>query len=133
MKQPYDYERSNSEPAVIEHTPPTIPPPTGDAGGGILQTIGLAPGTAIAAIGVDVLPSGGDLISLGALLPFSVLAAGGLGFFTYRMQRNWGDDHNTAIAKAVLIGLVTAIPVPITPILAAPAGIAGFLRNLTRK
>jgi hypothetical protein len=100
---------------------------------GFLQLVGLAPGAAVLAVGVDMLLFAEDVISLGLLVPLSVVAAGALGFCTYKLQRKWGDDHDAAIVKAVVIGLVTAIPVPVTPLLAGPAGLAGLIRNALKR
>lgn len=132
MKKQYEHEQSNVEPIVIEQSPSVIPPEVG-TGSGILQTIGLTPGVAIAAITVDLMLFALDTVSLEALLPFSMLAACVLGFVTYRLQLDFGDSRNTALAKGAFIALITAIPVPITPIVAVPSGIAGAIQKITRK
>jgi hypothetical protein len=119
-KQPHDTDEPIS---IIRQAPER----------GFLQLVGLSPATAALAIGVDLLLFAEDVISLGMLVPLSVLAAGALGFCTYKLQRKWGDDHDAAIVKAVVIGLVTAIPVPVTPLLAVPAGLAGVMKNALRK
>jgi hypothetical protein len=125
MKEQHDHNESDSPTVVIERLPEPVPQERS-----VLQIIGLSPGAAVCAIGTDLLLFGADTISAELLLPFCMLAAGGLGFIVYRMQRNWGDSHDNALMKGVLIALLTAIPVPLTPLLAGPAGIAGFIRNL---
>lgn len=124
MRQQYQHDETGGNPAVIEHSSPER---------SFAQTVGLAPGTAVLAIGADLLLFGGDLASMGLLVPFSLLAAVALGFVTYKLQRGWGDGHDEAIVKAVVVALITAIPVPVTPLLAGPAGLVGLIRNLTRK
>lgn len=57
-----------------------------------------------------------------------------LTFITYKIQRAWyGDDHDSALIKALIVGLLTAIPVPLTSIVAAPGGILGLLHLLKRR
>lgn len=129
MKQ--QYEQRHLEPIVIEHSPPVTEPP-GDARG-ILQTIGLRPGVAIAACVVDVMLFGIDTASLETALPFSAVAAAVLGWMTYRLQLDGGDSGNTAMAKGAFIGLITWIPIPITPLVAIPSGLAGLAARITRK
>jgi hypothetical protein len=120
MRQKIQHDDIDSAPAVIEHNPPQR---------SFVQAIGLAPGTAVLAIGTDILLFGGDLVSMGLLVPFSLLAAAALGFVTYKLQRGWGDGHDAALVKAVVIALITAIPVPVTPLLAGPAGLVGLIKS----
>jgi hypothetical protein len=83
---------------------------------------------------VDLLVFGTDAISFGALLPIGIGVAAVLAFIVYKIQRNWyGDDHNSALIKALVIALLTALPVPITSVLAIPAGIAGIMSRIRRK
>jgi len=99
------------------------------ADGGLIQTFGLDIRVAILAIAVDTLAFGGTLGSLGALYAVELGAGLVLAVITYKIQRAWyGDDHDPALIKALAIGLLTAIPAPITPILAGPAGLLGLLR-----
>ena len=101
--------------------------------GGFIQTFGLDVRVAILAIVIDFLAFGGDIVSLGALYVVELGAGIVMVFITYKIQRAWyGDDRDSAIIKALVIGLLTAIPVPITGIVAGPAGILGFF-NLFRR
>ena len=53
----------------------------------------------------------GDLVSMGVLLPVSAAAGVVLGYVVYRAQINWyGDDKESARIKAIVLGLLTAIP-----------------------
>ena len=119
------YERHTAEePISIVHQDPDR---------GFLKLVGLSPVAAGVSIAVDLVLSAEDLITAGLAIPFSLLAAAGLGWITYKLQIKWGDDPDAAKVKAVLIALLTAIPVPITPLLAGPAGLAGLIRNAVRR
>ncbi|HEY4311655.1 MAG TPA: hypothetical protein VGN12_19570 [Pirellulales bacterium] len=101
---------------------------------GIAQLFGLHPRAAVLLMLIDVLLFGGETISLGLLLPLSVAVAGVLGLITYRIQRrDYGDDHDAALTKALVLGLLTAIPGPLSPVLALPCGALGLARTLLRK
>ena len=108
----------------------TAPPPVR---GGFIQTFGLDVRVAVLAVIIDFLAFSGDIISLGMLYIVELGAAVVLTYVTYRIQRIWyGDDHDAALIKALVIGLLTAIPVPITGIVAGPGGLIGLF-NLFRK
>jgi hypothetical protein len=108
----------------------TNPPPVR---GGFIQTFGLDVRVALLAVLVDFLVFSGDLISFGALYIVELVAAVVLGYITYKIQRSWyGDGHDSALIKALVIGLLTAIPVPITGVIAGPGGLIGFF-NLFRR
>jgi hypothetical protein len=98
------------------------------------QLFGLDPRVAFLTLIVDMMLNAGDLVSMGLLLPVSVAAGVVLAYVVYRAQINWyGDDKESARIKALILGLLTAIPTPIPEILYIPAGILGlfhgFLRN----
>jgi hypothetical protein len=98
------------------------------------QLFGLDPRVAFLTLIVDMMLNAADLISMGLLLPVSVAAGVVLGYIVYRAQINWyGDDKESAGIKALILGLLTAIPTPIPEILYIPAGVLGlfhgFLRN----
>ena len=98
------------------------------------QFFGLDPRVAFLTLIVDMMLNAGDLVSMGLLLPVSIGAGIVLGYLVYRAQINWyGDDHESAKIKGLVLGLLTAIPTPIPEILYIPAGIVGlfhgFLRN----
>ncbi len=101
---------------------------------GIVQAFGLDVRVAILAVVVDFLVFGGDIATAGLLYPVELVASVVLGFITYRMQRAWyGDDHDSALIKALVVGLLTAIPVPVTVVIAGPAGLVGLLNPFRRK
>jgi hypothetical protein len=97
---------------------------------GLAQTFGLDIRAAVLTIIVDLMISTMDAISLETLIPLGIAISIVLGFITYKIQSKWyGDDHDSALIKALIIGLLTAIPVPITPIVAIPSGILGLLNR----
>ncbi len=73
-------------------------------------------------------------MTAGALLPVSIGAGALLGYISYLAQRKWyGDDKETALIKASILGLLTAIPVPLPAVLSLPAGLVGLVHNLRKK
>jgi uncharacterized membrane protein YvlD (DUF360 family) len=52
----------------------------------------------------------------------------------YKAQINWyGDDPESAKIKAMVIGLLTAIPTPIPELLYLPAGLLGVFNLVCKK
>ena len=101
---------------------------------GLAQTFGLDIRAAILAVIIDLMVFGGEVLSLETLLPLGICVALVLAFIVYRMQRKWHqDDHDSALIKAMIIGLLTAIPVPLTPIIAVPGGLLGIVSSFRRK
>lgn len=95
---------------------------------------GLDPRIAFLALIVDMMLNAGELVSAGLLLPVSIMAGAVLAYVTYRAQINWyGDDPESAKIKALILGLLTAIPTPLPEILYIPAGVIGLLRGFWRK
>jgi zinc-ribbon domain len=98
------------------------------------RLFGLDPRIAILTLIVDMMLNAGDLASMGLLAPVSIAAGVALGFVVYRAQINWyGDDPESAKIKAIILGLLTAIPTPLPEILYVPAGIVGLVRGFWRK
>ena len=101
---------------------------------GLVQMFGLHVTAAVLTIIVDVMVFSGDALSAGILIPLGIAVAGVLGFIIYKIQRHWyGDDHNSALIKAMIVGLLTAIPVPLAPVIAVPTGIVGLVKLVRRK
>lgn len=97
---------------------------------GLAQAIGLSPLVAVGVICTDVMVNAVQVMTLGALMVLSLLAAIPLGIIAYKGQRKfYGDDHETALIKALLVGLLAAIPSPLPYMLFVPAGIVGFFRR----
>jgi hypothetical protein len=141
----------NDRPAVAR--PPTVPPPIvrrfqpewpdgpdenmsahGKASQGLAQTFGLDPRAAILTVIVDLMVFGADTISVETLLPLGVAVAAVLGYIVYRIQRSsYGDEKESAVTKGLIIFLLTAIPVPLSPIIAIPGGVIGIVKKLSGK
>jgi hypothetical protein len=101
---------------------------------GLTQMFGLDIRAAILTVIVDLMVFGGDVISLGLLIPLGIAVGGVLGFIVYKIQSHWyKDDHQSAVIKALIVGLLTAIPVPLGPVIAIPGGLLGIVNSLKRK
>ena len=98
------------------------------------QVFGLEPRIAFLTLIIDMMLNAGDLLSMGLLVPVSMLAGVVLGYVVYKAQINWyGDDSESAKIKAVVIGLLTAIPTPIPELLYLPAGLLGVFNLLWKR
>jgi hypothetical protein len=95
---------------------------------------GIDPRIAVVMFVLDAMLNAGEIATLGLLVPVSLVAGVVLGYVTYRAQRKWyGDDKESAKIKAIIVGLLTAIPTPLPEILYLPFGIVGLFHNLRRK
>ena len=102
------------------------------------QMFGIDPRIAFLAFIVDLMLFGAGAATAGLTLPLVIplaVAAGVvLGRITYKAQMKWyGDDHDSAMIKASIIGLLTAIPVGIPAIVWVPSGLLGLLHNARKK
>ena len=112
----------------------TVSTPPARAAGRFVQGFGLDFRVAALAIIVDMMAFSGDILSAGLLIPVEICASIVLAIITYKIQRSWyGDNHDSALIKALLIGLITAIPVPITTLVAAPGGLIGLFNRFRRR
>jgi len=101
---------------------------------GFAQRFGIHPAIATLTLIVDLMLFGGEVATMGAILPVSIAAGAVLGLIAYLGQRKWyGDDKDSAAIKALILGLLTAIPTPLPAILSVPSGIVGLIHNLRRK
>ncbi len=90
---------------------------------------GLHPAVAFLTIAVDLMCNLGTGITLGALWVFTLPIGLVVGIIAFLAQKKWyGDDNESAIIKALIVALLTAIPVPLSPIL-IPSGIVGFFNR----
>jgi hypothetical protein len=98
------------------------------------QVFGLDPRIAFLTLIIDMMLNAGDVLSMGLLVPVSMFAGVVLGYVVYKAQINWyGDDPESAKIKAMIIGLLTAIPTPIPELLYLPAGLLGLYNRFWRK
>jgi hypothetical protein len=101
---------------------------------GFGQLFGIHPTIASLALIVDLMLFGGEVLTLGELLPVSIGAGFVLGIITYLAQRKWyGDDKEAARIKGLIIGLLTAIPTPLPAALYIPSGIVGLIHKVRAK
>jgi hypothetical protein len=107
-------------------SPPVDGPAAPTANHGFLQHFGLDVRVAALVLIVDNLVFTATFISAGLLYGVEAVAGIVLAYITYKIQRHWyGDGHDSALIKALIVGLLTAIPVPLSTSL--PVGAAGFL------
>jgi hypothetical protein len=100
---------------------------------GFTQIFGLDPRIAFLTCVIDLMLFGGEVFTLGLLIPIAVVVGIVLGFITYRAQMRWyGDDRESALIKGVVIGLLTAIPTPLPAILYVPSGLIGLVHMARR-
>jgi hypothetical protein len=100
---------------------------------GFGQLFGLDPRIAFLTFVVDLMLFGGTVLTFGLLIPIAIAAGVVLGFITYRAQLKWyGDDHESALIKGVIIGLLTAIPTPLPAIVYLPSGVLGLIHTARR-
>jgi len=101
---------------------------------GFTQRFGIHPTIAFLTLVVDLMLFGGEVATMGAILPVSIGAGLVLGIISYMAQRKWyGDDKDSAAIKALILGFLTAIPTPLPAILSVPSGIVGLIHNLRKK
>ena len=101
---------------------------------GFSQVFGVHPAMAALTVIVDLMLFGGEVATMGAILPVSIGAGAILGGIAYMAQRKWyGDDKESAAIKAAILGLLTAIPTPLPAILSVPSGIVGLIHNMRKK
>jgi hypothetical protein len=102
------------------------------------QIFGIEPRIAFLAFVVDLMLFGSAAVTVGITLPLviplAIVAGVVLGRITYKAQIKWyGDDHDSAMIKAAIVGLLTAIPVGIPAIVWIPSGLLGMLHNARNK
>ena len=105
---------------------------------GLDQIFGIDPRIAFLAFVVDLMLFGTAAATMGialpVLIPLAIAAGVVLGRITYKAQVKWyGDDHDSAMIKAGIVGLLTAIPVGIPAIVWVPSGLLGLLHNARKR
>lgn len=101
---------------------------------GLADMFGLDIRVAVLTIIVDMMLFGAEVISAGLLIFVSIIVASVLGYIVYNIQTKWyGDDHDSAKIKALIVALLTAIPAPLSPIIAIPGGVLGLYKMIRGK
>ena len=120
------------------HQTRSSPPPAPATSKGFEQIFGIDPRIAFLAFVVDLMLFGTAAMTMGItlpiLMPLAIAAGIVLGRITYKAQMRWyGDDQDSAMIKAGIVGLLTAIPVGIPAIVWIPSGLLGLLHNAKKK
>ena len=122
-------------PVAIEENPATNTPAaiaiTLTRGFG--QMWGIHPGIAFLTLILDMMLFGGEVVTGGISLLISVAVACVLAVITFLAQRKWyGDDSESALIKALILGLLTAIPTALPAVIYVPSGAVGLVHNLRK-
>ena len=97
---------------------------------GFGQMFGLDPRVALLTFVVDNMLFGGEVASLGTSIGISVVVGIAIGIIAFKAQMKWyGDDRDSAMIKAAIVALLTAIPTSIPALLYVPSGILGLAHN----
>lgn len=128
------YQASNP----FQHEAQYSAPRANDASKAFDQIFGIDPRIAFLAFVVDLMLFGSAAVTMGidlpVLIPLAIGAGVVLGRITYKAQMKWyGDDRDSAMIKASIIGLLTAIPVGIPAFVWIPSGLLGLLHNARKK
>jgi hypothetical protein len=123
--------RQNPVEALAAHKAAAAPV---EASRGLCQMFGLDPRVAFLTVLIDAMVFGADTFSMELLLPLGIGVAVVLGFIVYLAQIKWyGDDKESALIKALIIFVLTAIPVPLGPFIAIPGGLIGIVKKISGK
>ena len=95
----------------------------------IMRKFGIHPLVAIGLVAVDTMLFGADVTGVGWIL--SCLVATSLMFPAILIQHfSYKDKWGTAIAKGIVVGVLTAIPTPLPAVITGTGGIMGLLGML---
>jgi hypothetical protein len=100
---------------------------------GFGQMWGIHPGIAFLTLILDMMLFGGEVVTGGISLLISVAVAFVLAVITFLAQRKWyDDDSESALIKALILGLLTAIPTALPAVIYVPSGVVGLVHNLRK-
>lgn len=127
---PYHAPLASYDPPSLPSAPPQPDPMANPSGFmAMCQTLGLHPLTTVVLFAVDWMMFGGEVMTVGIGWTVSILVSFVLGFGVFLTQKHiYKDDHETALAKAVMLALLTAIPTPLPGFLTAPSGFLGLIK-----
>jgi hypothetical protein len=101
---------------------------------GFGQIFGLHPIPTVLTLAVNAMLFGGELATMGALVPLGFVVAIVLAVITYKSQKRlYGDDDETALIKAMAVALLTAIPTGLPAFLTVPSGMVGLVHSLRKR
>jgi len=118
-------------PAIATNPPPVHPTEPSSAYAGMAQYIGIHPLVAIATIALDFMLFGGEASTAGfswvcITLPVAALLVPAAAL----VQRHaYGDKWALAWAKALILGILTAIPIPLPAIVVFALGVVGGINK----
>src|SRR5580692_1368429 len=101
---------------------------------GFGQMFGLHPIPAVLTLAVNAMLFGGELATMGTLIPLGFVVAIVLAVITQKAQKRlYGDDDETALIKAMAVALLTAIPTGLPAFLTVPSGVVGFVHTIRKR
>lgn len=96
-----------------------------------LQSLGLHPLAAAGLIAIDAMLFGAESATAGTALILTIPAGFLLGIATALLQKHsYGDTWGPAIGKALVLGVLTAIPTPLPSIVTGASGMLGLIKML---
>lgn len=96
-----------------------------------LQSLGLHPLAAVGLIAIDAMLFGAESATGGAALILTIPTGFALGIATALLQRHsYGDTWGPAIGKALVLGVLTAIPTPLPSLVTGASGMLGLIKML---
>jgi len=100
----------------------------------LLHTFGIHPAAAALLIAVDAMLFTGEAATAGVALAVTVPVGFLMGMTAAILQKKAHQDGwGAAIAKGVVLGVLTAIPTPLPAFVTAMSGLAGFLDRFQSK
>ncbi len=128
MHKPQEYARTPPPPFAQPIATPSSAPSHHHTA--FAQQFGLHPAIALFVILVNAMVFGSNMFTPLVATLLGLFLCIPVGVITYLGQRKWyEDDSLSAGLKAAILTILTAIPVGIPVLLAAPAGIVGWLAN----
>jgi hypothetical protein len=100
-----------------------------------MQIFSLYPLLAFFIILVDAMDSAVDVVTLGISAPVLWLISSVFSAVVVFMgQKKWGgDDQESALIKALIVGFLVALPTPFPSFLTVPSAVVGVVQTLRRK
>jgi hypothetical protein len=98
------------------------------------QTLGLHPLTVLGLFVVDWMLFGGEVATAGIGWVMSIPVGAALGLAVILIQKHaYKDETMPAMAKGLLVGLITAIPTPLASLGVLPMAAFGAIKSLSSK